>query len=50
MSSTTTGIKFENKKKSLEFTVGTTTVTEVGRPGSLPDNKTGLGATLIKRF
>jgi hypothetical protein len=46
----TTGLKFENKKTSLEFTVGATTITEAGTPGSFPEQKTLPGFSLIKRF
>lgn len=50
MEVSTTGLKFENKKKSLEFTLGAATVTETGKPGSFPEQKTVPGFSLIKRF
>jgi hypothetical protein len=50
MSVSTTGLKFENKKKSLEFTVGATTISEAERPGEYPKQKMRPGITLTKKF
>lgn len=50
MEVSTTGIKLENKKKSLELTLGAATVTEVVKPGAFPEQRTMPGFSLKKRF
>ena len=51
MSTSTTGITFENKKKTTKFSLGPTNTEEVERPGSLPKNKFQLfGVTFTRNF
>ncbi len=50
MNVSTTGLKFENKKKSLEFTIGAATIAETEIPGSLPKQRIVPGISLKKRF
>jgi hypothetical protein len=50
MSSSTTGITFENKKKNTRLSIGVTNIEEQERPGSLPKNKMLPGITFTKTF
>ena len=46
----TTGMKFQNTKKDLEFTIWAASISEQHKPGELPKNSTGLGASLNWKF
>ncbi len=51
MSTSTTGLTFENKKKTTRLSLGPTNTEEVERPGSLPKNKFQLfGVTFTRNF
>lgn len=50
MEVSTAGLKFENKKKNMEFTVGVATITETGKPGSFPEQKRMPGISFAKKF
>ncbi len=50
MNISTTGLKFENKKKNLELTIWAATVSETEHPGSFPTQKIVPGFSLKKKF
>lgn len=50
MKVSTNGLKFENKKKKIEVTLGAATVSEVTKPGSFPEQKIIPGISFKKRF
>ena len=46
----TTGMKFQNKEKDLEFTIWAASISEQQKPGELPKNSGGIGASLNWKF
>lgn len=50
MNISTTGLKFENKKKNLELTVGAATISETEKPGSFPTQKILPGFSFTRKF